>query len=312
MADYAAAHLGLADVLSVADGRRRRGVPGVHRAPAAVSLHRRGGVRVGAARRVGRVGRRRLGLPVPAPAHHRAGDPPRKFAAGEERPACRCPPWDRAARAGWRRLRSASVGEFDVQMLLALNARARPARAAAGWGGGRFELWRRPAPGCDAPLRAGRSGLAAAALGHPDRPRRGRGRAADGGREGGEAAEARSAPSGPVCGRPWRGPGCAHGSPPRWPAGGHRPGNRYRIADRVALSLRGACGEVAPRGGAPSGKSGQAAPGGRIPLAPRHPGRGGRGKKALVRRAYSAYPGRRACMCRSSSVRPTPAGAGPT
>ena len=36
-------------------------------------------------------------------------------------------------------------------MLLALNDARRPAEAAAGWGGGRFELWRRTSPGCRAP-----------------------------------------------------------------------------------------------------------------------------------------------------------------
>jgi len=75
---------------------------------------------------------------------------PRKFAIGEGA-APVAPPNLRPRLKGWRRLRRTSLGEFDVQMLLALNDARRPAGAAAGWGGGHFELWRRPAGECRAP-----------------------------------------------------------------------------------------------------------------------------------------------------------------
>ena len=45
---------------------------------------------------------------------------------------------------GWRRLDADTVGEFDLLQLLTLaSADATAREAAAGWGGGRFELWRR-------------------------------------------------------------------------------------------------------------------------------------------------------------------------
>jgi hypothetical protein len=76
---------------------------------------------------------------------------PRKFAAGERAAHVPAPDLRRLLPADWRPLRGTTVGEFDLQMLFKLNHATRPARAAAGWGGGRFELWRRPAPGCRAP-----------------------------------------------------------------------------------------------------------------------------------------------------------------
>jgi hypothetical protein len=47
---------------------------------------------------------------------------------------------------GWRRLGAGSFGEFQTGLLLAQSGRARP-EAAAGWGGDRYEVWRRVAPG---------------------------------------------------------------------------------------------------------------------------------------------------------------------
>jgi hypothetical protein len=55
---------------------------------------------------------------------------------------------------GWRRLSAGRVGEFDTAQVLGSGPRA--AQAAAGWGGGAFELYRSgplPDPGCAAPCR---------------------------------------------------------------------------------------------------------------------------------------------------------------
>jgi hypothetical protein len=56
--------------------------------------------------------------------------------------------------AGWQRVDSASVGEFDLHELFAIVGKEHRAAASAGWAGGRFELWRRVAlagPDCRAP-----------------------------------------------------------------------------------------------------------------------------------------------------------------
>jgi hypothetical protein len=67
---------------------------------------------------------------------------PRRFALGD-RPRPVTMPNVATAAAGWKRLNSASVGEFDLSELFKI-AGGRPAPAAAeGWGGGRFDLWRR-------------------------------------------------------------------------------------------------------------------------------------------------------------------------
>lgn len=47
----------------------------------------------------------------------------------------------------WRRIDSTSVGELDVRALYEMVGRRADPGAAAGWGGGRFELWRRSSPG---------------------------------------------------------------------------------------------------------------------------------------------------------------------
>jgi hypothetical protein len=54
---------------------------------------------------------------------------------------------------GWRRLDTTSIGEFDLDSLFSLVGKAPGSRAAAGWDGGRFELWRRGPVGsrCKAP-----------------------------------------------------------------------------------------------------------------------------------------------------------------
>jgi hypothetical protein len=57
---------------------------------------------------------------------------------------------------GWRRAARGTIGEFDTSELLRRGDEDGATRAAAGWGGGRYELWRsatEPAPGCEAPCR---------------------------------------------------------------------------------------------------------------------------------------------------------------
>jgi hypothetical protein len=49
--------------------------------------------------------------------------------------------------AGWRRVVAGTWGEWATRELLS------DARAAAGWGGDRYALYQRPAPGCAAPCR---------------------------------------------------------------------------------------------------------------------------------------------------------------
>jgi hypothetical protein len=152
MADYAAAHLGLADVLSIADAAQDAGLPEfIERQLLFPYLAGEEFVSVlrgesGGWDAVDSVYRYRRPRTTEQVIH------PRKFAAGE-RPETIAVPDLRSflRRAEWRRLQRSSAGEFDVQMLLALNDTRRPAEAAAGWGGGRFELWRRTSPGCRAP-----------------------------------------------------------------------------------------------------------------------------------------------------------------
>jgi hypothetical protein len=56
--------------------------------------------------------------------------------------------------APWRRVARGSVGEFDTSQLLQSRGPAVAEDAAAGWGGGTYELWRNgplPDPACPAP-----------------------------------------------------------------------------------------------------------------------------------------------------------------
>jgi hypothetical protein len=149
MADYAAAHLGLADILSIADVAEEAGLPAwIERQLLFPYLAGEEFVSVlrgesGGWKAVDAVYKFRRPRTSEQVIH------PRKFAAGEGAARVAVPD---LRRSGWRRLRRSSVGEFDLQMLLALNHARRPAAAAAGWGGGRFELWRRDvAGGCRAP-----------------------------------------------------------------------------------------------------------------------------------------------------------------
>ena len=68
---------------------------------------------------------------------------PRRYALGERPERVRVPSLSRALGPGWRRLRSATLGEYDLRLLFDLVGGTRPAAAAEGWAGGRFELWRR-------------------------------------------------------------------------------------------------------------------------------------------------------------------------
>jgi len=156
MADYAARHLRLADVLSVAEAAEGAEFPEyIERQLLFPYIAGQEFVSVlrgetGSWAAVDSVYRLRRPRTTEQVIH------PRKFAAAEDAARVPVPPLRRVLREPWRRLRSTSVGEFDLQMLFKLNRAPRPARAAAGWGGGRFELWRHPAPGCEAPcVRAG-------------------------------------------------------------------------------------------------------------------------------------------------------------
>jgi hypothetical protein len=148
MADYAAAHLGLGEILSVADTAEDAGLPEYierqllfpYIAGEEFVSVLRGASGEWAA--VDSVYRFRRPTTTEQVIH------PRRFASGERGAQVGVPD---LARPGWRRLRRSRVGEFDVQMLLALNGARQAARAAAGWGGGRYELWRRGAGPCDAP-----------------------------------------------------------------------------------------------------------------------------------------------------------------
>jgi hypothetical protein len=68
---------------------------------------------------------------------------PRKYAIGELPARIQMPDLGAALGQGWRRLGGSSVGEFDLREIFKIVARSNNARAAAGWNGGRFELWQR-------------------------------------------------------------------------------------------------------------------------------------------------------------------------
>jgi hypothetical protein len=77
---------------------------------------------------------------------------PAKYAIGE-RPVAVTGPTGlrRILGAGWRRLRTTEIGELDLKLLFDHVGGVKDERASAGWGGGRFELWRKPAEGSCAP-----------------------------------------------------------------------------------------------------------------------------------------------------------------
>ena len=68
---------------------------------------------------------------------------PEKYVSGEHGGRVGIPPLQARLGAGWRRLDATSIGEFDLRELFSVVGRERSSRAATGWNGGAFELWRR-------------------------------------------------------------------------------------------------------------------------------------------------------------------------
>jgi hypothetical protein len=88
---------------------------------------------------------------------------PEKYAVDEKPVKVRVGEATRRLGRGWRRLDATTVGELDLRLLFRqVGGLSRPAPPAAGWGGGRFELWRRGDAGgssCNAPCIAQDVGL---------------------------------------------------------------------------------------------------------------------------------------------------------
>jgi hypothetical protein len=77
---------------------------------------------------------------------------PRKYAIEEGPMPVAMPALGGPLGDGWKRVARSSVSELDLQAWFELVGGAPDLRAAAGWGGGRFELWRRGGVGgCRAP-----------------------------------------------------------------------------------------------------------------------------------------------------------------
>jgi hypothetical protein len=75
-----------------------------------------------------------------------------KYAVDERAAAVGMPDLGLVLGGGWQRLGASSVGELDLRELFKIVGRRRDDAAAAGWGGGRFELWRRdPGGSCPSP-----------------------------------------------------------------------------------------------------------------------------------------------------------------
>jgi hypothetical protein len=82
---------------------------------------------------------------------------PEKYAVDERPARLSVSDVTRRLGGGWARLDSSSVGEFDLRLWFRQVGRVKGTAAAAGWGGGRLELWRRRtsgAPSCPAPCLA--------------------------------------------------------------------------------------------------------------------------------------------------------------
>jgi hypothetical protein len=80
---------------------------------------------------------------------------PDKYATDERAVSIRLPVLGPVLGSEWRRVGSSSVGEADLRELFKIVGRKPDPDAAAGWGGGRFELWSRRAAGnCAAPCVA--------------------------------------------------------------------------------------------------------------------------------------------------------------
>jgi hypothetical protein len=77
---------------------------------------------------------------------------PGKYAVGELPVPVAVPNLGAVLDGGWQRLGASSVGEFDLREIFKILGGSPDDDAAAGWGGGRFELWRRGgSDGCPAP-----------------------------------------------------------------------------------------------------------------------------------------------------------------
>jgi hypothetical protein len=85
---------------------------------------------------------------------------PAKYAVGDLPVRIAMPDVGVTLGRDWRRLGSSSVGEFDLREIFRILGGSPDNRAAAGWGGGRFELWRRgDAEGCASPCISRDAGL---------------------------------------------------------------------------------------------------------------------------------------------------------
>ncbi|MDP9385807.1 MAG: hypothetical protein M3P50_11360, partial [Actinomycetota bacterium] len=86
---------------------------------------------------------------------------PRKYLEAEQPARVELEGVGRVLGRGWRRVEGATFGEWETRELLRAGDGGGASRAAAGWGGDRYELWRRgplPAAGCAAPC-VGRDAL---------------------------------------------------------------------------------------------------------------------------------------------------------
>ena len=159
---------------------RRHGLAaGLPAGAARVPLHGRGGVRGRAAR----AGRRALDARGPrgalaAAGLHRAGHAPGEVGPGGAAAAGARTGARRALGAGWERAAGGVLGEFQTRELLARAGGGGSADAAEGWGGDRYELWRRGGEDCAAPCRRAAALVARWRWDTPARRARVRGQAA--------------------------------------------------------------------------------------------------------------------------------------
>ena len=85
-----------------------------------------------------------------------------KYATNEPPAPVRFPDLEPALGSGWKRLNESSVGELDLREIFRIVGGSPDDAAAAGWGGGRFQLWHRAeASGCAAPCVSRDVGLMA-------------------------------------------------------------------------------------------------------------------------------------------------------
>jgi hypothetical protein len=82
-----------------------------------------------------------------------------KYATGELPVRIDAPDLGLVLGGQWHRLARSSVGELDLRELFSIVGGAPDEGAAAGWGGGRFELWRRGGDPCPGPCVKRDTGL---------------------------------------------------------------------------------------------------------------------------------------------------------